>query len=174
MFISSKLSSPISSIPLHHPVYSTCHRNKLARQKYACVLTLSVLGYMVSYSGRQSHCRFLVEAASVIYLAAVTVDPDIFTWIKASSCRLHEAALTVFVQVLAQLAFGLWHGLLAADKCLFHIKTGVSIQWNSTLWLLLVGWLVPGKGGGLCSFFFGLLVFFTPICSSVRVVALCL
>lgn len=123
---------------------------------------------MVSYFGWQSLCKFLVEAASVIYLAVVTVDREIFTWIKTSSCRLHEAALTVFVQVLAQLAFGLWHGLLAADKCLFHIKTKVSIQWNSTLWLLLVGWLVPGKGGVCAAFFWFACFFYSSLLLSER------
>lgn len=59
----------------------------------------------------------------------------------------------MFIRVLAQLAFGLWHGFLAANKRLFHIKTRVSVWWNNTLWFLLVGCPVPGKGGGLCRFF---------------------
>ena len=55
-----------------------CHWNKVVKQKYACVLTFSVLGCRVSYFGRQSLHRVLVETASVISLAATTLDTDFF------------------------------------------------------------------------------------------------
>lgn len=128
------------------------------------MLISSVFGCRVSYFGRQRLHRLLVETASVISWATATLDKIFFpTWIKYPNLIFHEAAFTVFVQVPAQLGFGLWHGFLATYKCLFHIKTEVSVCWNNTLTLLLVDRLVPRKGDSCWTFLVSSFFFYSSL-----------